>query len=260
MLADHPIIGRRLFFPRPTDLIPSFFVEVEPARIACYMRRWSNDAGTLLHFHGNGELASEYADQEASMFTTMGINVCFIEYRGYGLSTGTPQLGAMLGDGEAGVRLLGIHPRRAVAFGRSLGSVFAIELARRLPELAGLIIESGIAEVLEQWPLKPQLEQIGCTPEEYAQEAAMHFNHRQKLAGYDGSLLVLHAAKDKQVPCSHAERLLAWCKSPQKRLVIFPNGDHNQILPLNYHQYLGEVQRFLQQCGVTAPSPGSKGT
>jgi len=57
----------------------------------------------------------------------------------------------MLGDGEAAINAAGIKPERAIALGRSIGSLYAIELAHRQPTLAGLIIESGIADPLERF-------------------------------------------------------------------------------------------------------------
>jgi hypothetical protein len=99
MLVDHPLISRRVFFPRPSNLEPTCTVEVGETRLACYSFRRHPQAGMILHFHGNGELAAEYAADSAQFFLCLGINVCFAEYRGYGASTGTPGLGAMLGDG-----------------------------------------------------------------------------------------------------------------------------------------------------------------
>jgi alpha-beta hydrolase superfamily lysophospholipase len=253
MIVGHPLIGRRLFFPRPTHLRPSFYVEVEGAKLACYVRGRYRDAGTVLHFHGNGELASEYAEHHADMFLAMGVNVCFAEYRGYGLSTGTPALAAMLADTEAIARALSIPPERMVAFGQSLGTIYAIELAHRMPRLAGLILESGIADVRENWPLTRELKEIGSTDEEYARELAAHFDHRQKLSGYRQPLLVLHAAKDRTLDPSHAERLHAWAGSAAKKLVNFPHDDHALILPANYMDYVAEVSDFLQRSGITAP-------
>lgn len=247
MLVDHPIISRRLFYPRRTELAPSKYVEVESAKIACYLQHPYQDAGTVLYLHGNGELASEYAEHYAGLFLEMGVNVCFVEYRGYGLSTGTPSLGAMLGDGEAVVRDLGIAPERIVAFGRSIGTIYAIELARRLPQIGGLILESGIADVRENWPLTEELEQIGSIDEEYLRELAEHFNHRQKLAAYPGPLLVLHTLHDQFLDPSHAERLHAWGMSAAKKLVIFPKGDHNNIFFVNFADYVREVKEFASR-------------
>ena len=260
MLVDHPLISHRVFSPRPTNLEPTCRVDVEGAHLGCYSFRRHSQAGTVLYFHGNGELAAEYATGSAEFFLCLGVNVCFAEYRGYGASTGTPTLGAMLGDGERIVRALGVPAERLVVFGRSLGSVYAIELARRLPQIAGLILESGIADVYETWPVADStLERCGFTRGELRQEAATHFDHRAKLQGYEGPLLVLHSAYDQLLDRTHAERLHNWGGGSDKRLVVFPNGNHNTILSANYMEYVREVAQLLRRAGVlSVPGGGAK--
>ena len=247
-----------MFFPRSASRKPTFIVDVGEARLGCYLRRQHAEAGTLLYFHGNGELAAEYDQHHAELFLGMGVNVCFAEYRGYGASTGAPALGAMLADGEKIVDALGTPPQRLVVFGRSLGSVYAIELARRLPGIAGVILESGIADLLENWPLTEDVDRLGCSESELRGEIEACFDHRKKLQGYGGRLLVLHTEHDQFLPPSHAERLHAWGAGGDKRLVVFPQGNHNSILFDNFLEYVQEVTRFLGRAGVAkAESKGA---
>src|SRR5205823_5675590 len=135
MLLDQPAISSRLFFPRRARLGDPFFVDCDGVRLACLRMVRHPGAGTLLHFHGNGEVVADYADEFAEWLLDMGVNVCFVEYRGYGASGGAPALVAMLGDGERVLDALGVQAERVVAFGRSLGSLYAAELARRRPGL-----------------------------------------------------------------------------------------------------------------------------
>ena len=69
----------------------------------------------------------------------------------------------MLGDGEATVKAAGLAPERVIAFGRSIGSLYAIELAHRQPALAGLILESGIADPSERFLTYADLTAAGIT-------------------------------------------------------------------------------------------------
>ena len=55
-----------------------------------------------------------------------------------------------------------------IFFGRSVGSIFAIEAASRFPDAAGLVLESGIADVLERLLLRVQPEELGVTAQELA--------------------------------------------------------------------------------------------
>ncbi len=251
MILDHPIVNKYMFFPRSTTVEPSLFVEVEDARIACYLRQPFPDAGTILYFNGNGELASEYATDSANLFLDMGVNVCFVEYRGYGLSTGVPTLINMLGDGEKIVQTLGIAPEKLMVFGRSLGSLYAIELVHRIPQIAGLVLESAIANLRESFSLRIAMKELQPPEAELEKEINTYFNLQQKLKSYAGHLLVLHAQQDQVLTRSHADRLHTWTGGNNKRLVVFPNGSHNSILFANLQSYLQELKEFLQRVGVT---------
>lgn len=255
MILDHPIVNRHMFFPRPTTVEPSFFVEVEDARIACYLQQPFPDAGTILHFHGNGELASEYARDYAGLFLDMGVNVCFAEYRGYGMSTGVPTLINMQGDGKKIVQTLGISPEKLVVFGRSLGSLYAIELVHQIPQIAGLVLESAIANLRESLSFTKAIDEVGRPEAELISEVNTYFNLQQKLQNYDGHLLVLHAEHDQVLNRSHADRLHRWAGGNNKHLVVFPKGSHNSILFVNMPSYLRELTEFLQRAGVRPSIP-----
>jgi hypothetical protein len=252
MLVDHPVLTRQFFHPRPSRVEPTLRVEVSGATLACFQHQVYPDAGTVLYFHGNGELAAEYSKGGyAEFFLDMGVNICFAEYRSYGASTGEPALGAMLPDGEAIAKALNVPPDRLVAFGRSLGCIYALELARRLPQLAGLVLESGRADMLEAFPPPRDDKASGpFTREELADEIQTHLNGQAILRGYIGHLLVLHTDHDQFFDRSNAERFHAWGAGIDKRLVIFPDGDHNSILLVNTATYTEEVQAFLQRTAV----------
>lgn len=239
-----------MFFPRSTTVEPSFFVEVEDASIACYLQQPFPNAGTILYFHGNGELASEYVTDYADLFLERGVNVCFVEYRGYGMSTGKPTLINMLGDGEKVVQNLGIAPEKLVVFGRSLGSLYAIELVHRIPKIAGLVLESAIANLRESLSITEAIEELKLSETELMEEIDTYFNLQQKLQSYTGHLLVLHTERDRALNHSHADRLHTWAGSDNKKLVIFPQGNHNSILYANFPSYLQELAEFLQRVGI----------
>jgi pimeloyl-ACP methyl ester carboxylesterase len=250
MIVDHPVVHARAFHPRPSDRSPDLVVDVGEAVLGCHVIAPYADAGYVLYFHGNGERAADYVEHWPDLFASMGVNVCFAEYRGYGQSTGSPNLTTMRGDGERIVRALGVDPSRIVVFGRSLGSLFAVELVHRLPTLAGLIVESGIANLGEQWPLTDELAAAGVSPDDWQRASLEAFDQQFKLSRYPGPGLILHAENDRLVPFSHGERLYDWLRGPLRRLAIFPNGNHNTILVANYPDYLREVRAFLRRVGV----------
>ncbi len=247
MLLNHRIITERYFFPRPGSLPETTWVETEAGRLACFSARPHPGARTLVHFHGNGEIVADYVPDLASACLNLGVNVFFAEYRGYGASDGEPQLAAMLDDVDPILEATGASPEELVIFGRSVGSIYAIEAVRRQPRVWGLVLESGIADVLERLLLRVDPAELGASQEAFAEEARAVLDHRAKLNAYDGRLLLLHAAGDHLIHVSHAERNFAWAATPpeRKKLVIFERGDHNSVLALNATAYFDELLAFL---------------
>ncbi len=209
-LLDHPLISERYFFPEHVPLADAVEVPVEGGVLACWRSRPPSDRPVLVHFHGNGERVQHWISPFVSVADLQGFDVFLAEYRGYGGSTGTPALVGMLDDVVPIMTAVGVASKRVVAFGRSVGSIYAIELAHRFPDIAGLVLESGIADVAQRLLVRVQ-----------------------------------HAEQDALVTIDHAVRNHAWAGSSNKRLVRFPDGDHNTILAANASEYIVQVRRFL---------------
>lgn len=250
-ILDHPAISDCYLFPQPRCIDDPFIVPVTGAELACY-RRIVNPANfTLVHFHGNGEAVADYVPWMADEFARLGLNSLFVEYRQYGDSTGKAQLVAMLGDGETVIAAAGIAPEKVIAFGRSIGSLYAIELVHRQPTIAGLILESGIADPSERFLAYADLSGAGITESDVIAEAKQNFNHELKLSGYHNPLLLMHTERDGLVEISHAERNYKWAASLQKQLLRFPFGDHNSIMGRNREEYFKALRGFVRMIEVT---------
>lgn len=228
-LLNHALISERYFSPRPGSCRELFWIDCGDVRLACFYRQVDTAAGTLVHFHGNGEIIDDYLDDFVDLVAQMGWNCLLVEYRGYGLSTGRPELGKMLADVPKAILALGQHPERMVFFGRSVGSIFALEAVARFPEAAGLVLESGIADLLERLLLRIDPQELGVGLAELEAVVNAHCNHQEKLRNYAGPVLVLHANRDSLVEVSHGERLYQWAAG-KKRLLRFARGDHNDVM------------------------------
>lgn len=245
-ILDQPAISGCYLFPQSRYVKDPVIVQVNGAELACFHHVVDPALFTLVHFHGNGEAVADYIPWMADELEEIGLNSLFVEYRQYGRSTGKAQLVAMLPDGEAVLAAAGIAPERAIAFGRSIGSLYAIELVHRQPTIAGLVLESGIADPSERFLAYADLSGTNITAAEIASEAKQKFNHKKKLSGYNNPLLVLHTENDGLVDISHAERNYAWAASPQKRFVRFPFGDHNSIMGRNHDEYFAALRSFVK--------------
>lgn len=240
-LLDHPVISSRYFFPRAST--PSaknrVDVEVDGATLAC--AQWDFGAErTLVHFHGNGEVVADWEGVFPTMAERMGVNLFLAEYRGYGGSSGTPMLGAMLDDVEAIAEAAGDN---LVVFGRSVGSIYAIELADRC-EVHGLVLESGIADVLQRILLRAEPHEFGVDRATIEAEFDERVNHSKKLARYDGPLLILHAVHDHLVGVQHAHDNASDAAGDVTKH-LFETGDHNSIFARNQSEYEAVLTGWL---------------
>jgi pimeloyl-ACP methyl ester carboxylesterase len=171
-------------------------------------------------------------------------NVLLAEYRGYGMSAGHPALVGMLEDVSGILQILGLPDSQIVLFGRSIGSLYAVHGVSRHPQVAGLILESGVADITQRFFLRVQPEELGL-PRAALVEALQHsFDYAVKLQGFQGRTLILHTRHDELVQVRHAEMLYAAAAEP-KKLHIFDQGGHNDIFYWNRVAYMRLVEAFL---------------
>lgn len=257
-ILNHPRICEAYFFPQPNRCPEAIAVDVGDAVLRCFHYCPHPELPTLVHFHGNGESVKGYVQGSFPAFISTelcGINVLMIEYRGYGGSSGAAELVTMLSDGARVLKALSIPPSRVVAYGRSIGSLYAIELASRCSDLAGLVIDSGIANIRERFLDNLNLQRAveGLSIEELEAEIAVHFDHRQKLSRYRGPLLLFHTENDGIIHLNHAERLFEWGVDASKELRVYYVGNHNTIFRENYRDILFSLRLFCQRAFPDAP-------
>ncbi|MFO8058823.1 MAG: alpha/beta hydrolase [bacterium] len=256
---DHPLITEVLFFPRrisehdlPKD--PNGRVERIPAgndTLGAYWYRPFPESPTVLFFHGNGEVISDYLMDFHGFLEKLSLNFLPVDYRGYGLSTGSPCLSAMLEDARAAwdyaVSELGLSSRDIIIMGRSLGSLAALEIAGGPGKDArALVIESGIAR-FDNWIKRMEylLQQMGVDVELLRKALNQAFDHQTKIRSYKGPLLVMHAPNDEIVPVEQGKQLASWADPEKTTLHVFPRGGHNDIQIFNREEYFRVLADFI---------------
>jgi pimeloyl-ACP methyl ester carboxylesterase len=244
-LLDHPLVSGRYFFPRPVSFPDPYWVQAaDGSRLACAYRAVHPGAKTVVYFHGNGEVVADYMPDFPDWIARAGYNLLLAEYRGYGMSTGRPALAGMLADVEPIIHSLGVPDSQIVLFGRSLGSLYAVHGAFRRPQLAGLILESGVADVTERFLQRVTPEELGSSRAEVVGALRHAFDYAAKLKGFQGRTLVLHTRHDELIPVHQAELLHDAAPEP-KQLHIFERGGHNDIFAWNRETYMQLVEAFL---------------
>lgn len=114
---------------------------------------------TILMFHGNAGNIGHRLPIANVLEKNMGANVLMLQYRGYGLSTGTPDEQGLTIDGQTGLDFVRGHKdlqhTRTVIYGQSLGGALAIQLvARNLDhrDVEGLILENTFLSIRKMIP------------------------------------------------------------------------------------------------------------
>ena len=248
-ILDHPIIAQRYFFPRPVTFSDPVFVATSEAKLGCWRSAPPSDRPVVVYFHGNGEVVSDWINILPQLCEPAGYDVFLAEYRGYGMSTGQPALHSMLEDVEFIAQAVGVPPSQVIVFGRSVGSIYALEWISRFPDTRGLIIESGIHDVWQRLRLRMKPEELGCTEVELRAALNEYINHQAKLSGYHGPSLFMHAEGDQLVTIEHAQANLAAARCG--RLERFPRGGHNDILMANITKYTHVLRGFLSESIVS---------
>jgi alpha-beta hydrolase superfamily lysophospholipase len=57
--------------------------------------------------------------------------------------------------------------------------------------------------------------------------------------------LIIHGQYDSLIPPSAAEELYANSGADDKRLVIIPNADHNDVMAVDMARYFGAIRDFV---------------
>jgi pimeloyl-ACP methyl ester carboxylesterase len=243
-LLDHPVYTERCFFPQDFAVETAWVVEGGAGPLNGFRNAPHGDAPTLLHFHGNGEVVSAWAGRFTDRLVKQGLDVYLGEYRGYGGSAGTPALVGMLDDALTTADATGVPPERLVLYGRSIGSIYALHVAAHRP-VAGLIIESGIGDVLKVLLRRVQPTDLGVELEAIEQAVAQSLDHAAKMAATRCPVLVMHAKGDLALKPENAQQLASWA-GDRAELVIFDQGNHNTIHFRNWEEMLRRVVEFTK--------------
>src|SRR4030042_1428144 len=219
--AFHP---RKDFTPPPPNSTDHLIPAEGDISISCRFHVHSRSSPSILFFHGNGEVVSDY-DYIAPIYNQLGINLFVADYRGYGASGGSPTFTNTIADShsifEGFMDLLrrGYHSGDLFVMGRSLGSMSAIELASRYGgQIKGLIIESGVGSMVRMMiQLGFPIEFIGITDTEFPNLA--------KIRTITLPTLIIHAEFDNLAPLAGAKELFENSAAKQKNLVIIPGAD-----------------------------------
>ncbi|WP_369612673.1 alpha/beta hydrolase [Marinobacter sp. RI1] len=185
--------------------------------------------GTIYYLHGNAQNVSAHI-LNVAWLPEQGYNVFTIDYRGYGQSTGAPNVEGALHDAETGLRWLThqehTEDRPLYLLGQSLGGALGIALAsewtqrNEQPALDGIILDGTFSgfryiarEKLDQfwltWPFQYPLS--WTIPDDY--------EGTDRIADLSPvPVMVIHSVRDGIIPFEHGVRLYEAAEQPKEFL------------------------------------------
>ena len=211
----------------------------------------ANSVGSMrlrvVMFHGNGGNISVRLDQYQTMLRRWGnVDLLAVEYRGYGLSEGSPSESGFAKDAE--VAWDWIMERNAqdggdyvtVLFGRSMGGAVASLLASKV-RVDALILEcapSSIPYLAEHYEPWRSLHLGGMI--------VNRFDTESYVRDVGAPLLVMHSEHDEIVPLSCSGRIMSAANEP-KRFLLLPNAMHNGADLYAPSVYYSSIEGFLRE-------------
>jgi fermentation-respiration switch protein FrsA (DUF1100 family) len=239
-----------VFFPsrgedeNPASLgVPYHTVSIDTSdgeRLAAWQLEPERPVADVVYFHGNGGNLSVWLPVLASLHR-LHLRVLAADYRGYGLSTGTPSEEGVYRDAEAVVQYAVRHrpsgsARPFVLWGRSLGGAVAAS-ATRVAAPDGLILESTFVDKAAVVRAHPVLRILNVF-------ATYRFATADMLSDFHNPVLVIHGDRDSIIPYALGRELYERL-SPPKQFVSVAGGDHNDLFDLSRDAYWKPVLDFI---------------
>ncbi len=196
---------------------------------------------TWLWCHGNAGNISHRLENLLLIHHHLEVSVFLFDYRGYGLSQGTPTEQGTYRDAVAALEYLhsrnDMDSRHIVYFGRSLGAAVAVDLAVHRPPL-GLILESPFASARDMARLAFPLLPLHLL-------VRRKYDTLSKIDKVSCPLLLIHGERDEIVPPSQGLKLYERANEP-KNLSVIPGTGHNDLYQTGGNSYWAALSDFMK--------------
>lgn len=212
--------------------------------------------GTIYYLHGNAQNMGAFLIN-IGWLPKAHYSVFMIDYRGFGKSSGSPDLDGALNDAETGLRWVYEHHGKPPVFllGQSLGAALTLDLAGHWRDFgdkpAGVIADGAFTgfrriarEKLDQfwltWPLQYPLSWTIPASNE-------PINNVDRISPVP--LMLISSHRDAIVPFHHGVQLFAKAGNPKRFLATNTPHTATFLVP----RYRREVLAFLSEYGTRAP-------
>ena len=203
--------------------------------------------GSVLFFGPNMNTVRGMTGELAAMRDRCRVNVLMVDYRGYGLSGGSPSFRTLESDSLAALEWLRARPEAAglpmVVEGYSLGSFCASMTAAKVPMAGVVLLASGTTakeylRYMVPWYAKPFV-RVQFEPELAA------LDHRDWVRQSRAPLLVIAGKRDQVAHWTMSRDLYEAAPSPKKQFLCIPGLGHDTVF--NDSQVMSAADGFLDQ-------------
>ncbi|PHU11486.1 hypothetical protein BC332_18416 [Capsicum chinense] len=189
---------------------------------------------TLLYSHGNAADLGQMFKFFVELSDRLRVNVMGYDYAGYGRSNGEPSEQNTYADIEAVYKCLKeiyeVKEEDIILYGQSIGSGPTLELATKLRQIRGVILQSAILSGLRvMYRIKYSL-------------WLDIYKNIDKIPYVSCPILVIHGTEDEIVDISHGKKL--WELSKMKYEPLWVNGGNHCDLQL-FPQFLTHLKKFI---------------
>jgi alpha-beta hydrolase superfamily lysophospholipase len=202
----------------------------------------ANPENLVLMFHGNAENMTSHFETLAWL-TSEKSDLLVFDYRGYGLSTGTPSPSGMFEDGLKFLQIaynqyLAGHYKKFIVYTQSLGGAIALRALEEFKfkdEISLLVLDSTfrdpqeVARLKTNWLLS-RLISSDCTAQ-------------KDLATITMPTLVIHSTKDPVIPYQSGMDLFSQIPAQKKWFWTLKQAGHGNVFFIEQGKYR---QQFLQ--------------
>jgi fermentation-respiration switch protein FrsA (DUF1100 family) len=197
---------------------------------------------TFLVFHGNAANIANRADLYRFL-RNLPANVLAVEYRGYGRSEGQPSEAGIYQDAvaawEYAVHNFGISPNQLIAFGASMGTAVAVDLAANR-DVAGVVLvapfASSKAVARRVYPFLPGSGFV----------VPSRFDTGAKLTHVRAPIFIAHCTGDPVLPFALGEEVYRLAPKPKVFLRV-EGSCHEEALLMEPVAYRDQLLSFLRQ-------------
>lgn len=244
-LLEESTISKRFLFPRIKHFDSPYWLQTDQYKLSCYRLMNHPGAKTLVVFHASSEIVTDYLDLFVPEIDDMGYNILIAEYRGYSLSEGYATLINILEDMSIVINGSKVAHENIVVYGRSIGSIYAVNAITKFKKIKGLIIDNGISDFYERLNKRVSPEDVDTTENKLRSEILKYFNIEKMIKAYKGNILIFHSNEDRIINANNAKQIYSWAKEP-KLLKLFNEGEHNSLYETNRVEYFRTIKMFME--------------